>query len=122
MLYLHEVLETKLDHNYSILDGLGQHVFEFVRVDGSRMRLHYHKNGKSDKPVHVSADATYLPGLLQAEVAAGGAAQPAGVATDGTARIFTQEDLQNVAQKRQGIGAAEASRALQILLHYHHGP
>ena len=42
---LFRVIETERDPNYSKVDGRGSHFFEFVRADGSAMRLHYHKNG-----------------------------------------------------------------------------
>ena len=46
------LLEGVLDHNYSRVDSGEKHVFEVVRVDGSRCHLHFHKNGDMDPPVH----------------------------------------------------------------------
>ena len=115
------ILENERDNNYSNFDGHGRHVFEFLRADASLMRLHYHGNGKPDEPTYVGPQAVVLPGLQQPPVAAGGAAQPAGVAGVGAARIFTWEDLRNTAQLRSVVGKNEASTALQTLLHFHHG-
>ena len=110
------IIESERAHNYSNTDGHGKHVFEFLRADGSMMRLHYHKNGKPDEPEHVGQEAIVLPG-----VAAGGAAQPAGVAAVAAARVVTQDDLRTVALARAPVGRDEASSALQTLLHFHHG-
>ena len=68
------ILETERDPNYSNVDGHGKHVFEFLRSDGSGIRLHYHKNGTPDEPTYVGPHAVLLPGLRQRPVAAGGAA------------------------------------------------
>ena len=38
-------IETERDPNYSNTDGHGRHYFEFLRADGSAMRLHYHGRG-----------------------------------------------------------------------------
>ena len=118
---LFRILESERDHNYSNTDGHGRHVFEFLRTDGSIMRLHYHKSGKPDEPTYVGPQAVVLPGLQQPPVAAGGAAQPAGLAAVAAARIFTEDDLRNAALSRTPVGRGEASAALQTLVHYHHG-
>ena len=37
------IIETERDPNYFNYDGHGRHYFEFIRADGSAMRVHYHK-------------------------------------------------------------------------------
>ena len=78
------LLENVRDSNY--FDGHGMHVFEFLRADGSAMRVHYHKNGKHDEPIYVAAQAALLPGSPQLPPDTGGAAQPAGPSTGGAAQ------------------------------------
>ena len=144
------IIETERDPNYSNTDGHGRHFFEFVRADGSAIRLHYHKNGRPDEPTYVGpprgAAQPAVPGAAatQLDVPAGGAAQPA-VPSGGAAQpavprggaaqpavpggdaplLFTLEDLQ--AAMRDGrrpfrtVGRDEASAALQTLLRHHHG-
>ena len=130
------IIETERDPNYSNTDGHGRHFFEFVRADGSAIRLHYHKNGRPDEPTYVGpprggaqlavpgAAATQLDvpagGAAQPAVPRGGAAQPAVPGGD-DALLFTMEHLQEAARSRQVVGRNEASAALQTLLHYHHG-
>ena len=62
-----------------------------------------------------------LPGVRQSPVAAGGAAQPAGVAMVPAARVVTQDDLRKVARGSTTVSRKHASTALQSLLHQFHG-
>ena len=62
-----------------------------------------------------------LPGVQQSPVAAGGAAQPAGVPVHPAAKVVTQEDLPNVPLSRTCVSKEQASFALQVLLHHYHG-
>ena len=59
---LFRILQTERDSNYSNTDGHGKHVFEFLRTDGSIMRLHYHKNGFATYPRRM----TFTEPLLSA--------------------------------------------------------
>ena len=133
---LFRIIETERDPNYSNTDGHGRHFFEFVRADGSAMRLHYHKRGRPDEPTYVgpprgvAQPAKPQPPATQPDVPDGGAAQPA-MPSGGAAQpavpggdaplLFTLEHLQEAARSRQTVGRDEASAALQTLLHYHHG-
>ncbi len=130
------IIETERDPNYSNMDGHGRHFFEFVRADGSAMRLHYHKRGRPDEPTYVGPPrGAAHPAVLgaaatQPDVPGGGAAQPA-VPSGGAAQpavpggdaplLFTLGHLQEAARSRQTVGRDEASAALQTLLHHHHG-
>ena len=100
------------------------------------MRLHYHKNGRTDEPTYVGppGDAAQpaVPGAAatQPDVAGGGAArpavpsgdpaQPAAFAGDAP-QLFTLVHLKEAARSRQVVGRDEASASFQTLLHYHHG-
>ena len=115
------LLENERDSNYSNTDSHGRHVFEFLRCDGSAIRLHYHSNGHTDEPVYVAATAAVLPGAPQVPPATGGAAQPTGLPHAVPGRITTPEDLRTAAVARSCVGREEAGAALRTLLHYHHG-
>ena len=133
---LFRIIETERDSNYTNVDGHGRHFFEFVRADGSAMRLHYHKSGRHDEPIYVGpprgAAQPAMPGAAapQADVPVSGAAEPA-VPSGGAAQpavpggaaplLFTMGHLQEAARSRQTVGRDEASAAFQTLLHHHHG-
>ena len=44
------LLRDVRDPNYIKIDSGERHVFEVTRTDGSVVHLHFHKNGKCDKP------------------------------------------------------------------------
>ena len=54
------IIESERDSNYSNTDGHGRHVFEFLRADGSMMRLHYHKHGRPNEPQLVGPEAMVI--------------------------------------------------------------
>ena len=121
------LLENQRDSNYSNIDGHGRHVFEILRADSSAIRLHYHKSGRVDDPEYVPAGTVALPGAPQLTTIDGDAPQPAG-ASSGAAQpaaapdpvqrmIFTREHLRDTAASRDKIGRAQASAALQTLIH-----
>ena len=47
------LLQNVRDHNYRKNDSGQRHVFEIVCTDGRRWQLHYHKNGRMDKPILI---------------------------------------------------------------------
>ena len=133
---LFRIVDTERDPNYTNIDGHGRHFFEFVRADGSAMRLHYHKKGHIDEPTVVAPPhgvaQTAVPqpratqpevpgdGAAQPAMASGGAAQPAELGGDAPV-LFTLDHLLEAARSRQTIGRNEASTAFQTLLHHYCG-
>ena len=130
------IIETQVDSNYTKEDGHGRHFFEFLRADGSAMRLHYHMRGPPDEtkcvgpPRDAAQPAVYGAAATQADVPGGGAAQTAvrsGGASQpaelgGDASLpFTLEHMEEAARSRQTTGRHEASDALKTLVDHHHG-
>ena len=96
------LLEGVRDSNYAKMDSGERHVFEILRVDTSRVHLHYHKNGSLDDPVLF--DAGRWPSELRVpQNANSGASQP------------TAPDIQ-LNPSQAVIGRREAVLALNLLL------
>ena len=122
------IIETEFDPNYINYDSNGRHYFEFIRADGSAMRLHYHKNGHTDEPIYFGpprgAAHPAAPGAppTQQHAPGGGAAQPAASSGGRHAPLpFTWQRLQEASRLRHQVGRHEASAAFQTLLHHYHG-
>ena len=119
-------LLNQLDNNYTNIDNKGRRVFEVQRIDGSAVRLHYHKSGTCDAPEFIGRMAPTLPGERSQASSSGApqpAAGPAGAAPQLAAQpaLVTMDDVGRVARVRQPLGRKQATIALQILLHAHHG-
>ena len=107
------IIDSEIDNNYSNTDGHGRHVFEFLRTDGSARRLHYHQNGKPDRPTCVGPQAFVLPGLQQPPVPAGGAAQPAHVSLHGGGVVGPSDD--DGAESQDSFTPQEDSQEQSVL-------
>ena len=57
--FFFKLLPHTRDANYMKIDSGERHVFELLRADGVAWQLHFHKNGKMDKPVKVNAHTTF---------------------------------------------------------------
>ncbi len=107
------LLRGVLDTNYARTDAGYRHVFEIRRVDGSCYHLHYHKNGKCDKPSLIPS--THNP------VTGSGASQPA-VAPYQLHNIDYTHDAPLVRHAREllmetpVIGRNEASMACSLIV------
>jgi hypothetical protein len=106
------LLRNVRDPNYIKVDSGERHVFEVTRTDGSAVHLHFHKNGKCDKPEFFET----VPFEIDA-----------GELNHGKARLelpcpTTFADI--VHSEEPGInlplGRNEAAMALQSLLHATH--
>ena len=124
---LFRIIETERDVNYINVDSHGRHYFDFIRANGSAMRLHYHNNGSTDAPIYLAplgAAQPPAPGAAPTlqHAPGGGAAQPA--ASSGGRHVplpVTWQHIQEAARLRHQVGRHEASAAFQTLLHHHHG-
>ena len=106
------LLSDVRDHNYIKLDTGERHVFEVKRSDGSAAHLHFHKNGKLDKPEFFNQRPTQI-----------GAGEPdRGGPRMELHRPATFADIveSETPGDRLPLGRTEATMALESLLHATH--
>ena len=102
------LLSDVVDHNYIKLDSGHRHVFEITRADGSSVHLHFHKNGRCDKPETFRR----VPGEI-------GAAEPHHAkASFAFAKAVTFDEiiLSEAPGDKLPFGRNEATMALESLL------
>ena len=97
------LLQGELDPNYRWVDSGESHVFEVVRVDGSRCHLHFHKNGRMD-PLRQFPS----PGMIRTT--------DSGVSPPIVLPVYYATDIFGSAMETHPIGRNEAHLACQQLL------
>ncbi len=101
------LLETTRDHNYARKDSGEKHVFEFKRVDGSKVQLHFHKNGRADESTLIP------PSKLSAQAVLNSRTAGSHIVTD----VITQESIFNIdATREPPLGRNEAHYSLMAVL------
>lgn len=93
-----------MDFNYIEYDSGEKHIFENVRVDGSTVQLHFHKNGSMDAPHPSPAPSQNTPS---------GAQPPAEWLQP---LVFTAADIVQTVNEHGKIGRNEAHMACMSLL------
>ena len=113
-------LQNERDHNYIKIDSGERHVFELTRIDGSVVRLHFHKNGKCDP--HVPERSKRMnTGAAEPGASSGSSASawPADSSQQSLRPPATYEDIINAStatEKAPPLGRNEARMALDALL------
>lgn len=111
--FLFRLLVHEMDQNYKKIDSGERHVFEAVRIDGSVVQMHFHKNGSMDPP--------RVLGPLDGP-ASGSAPPPAQSAGNRAPEyLFTAAEIrQREDPSVAGIGRNEAHMAALYLLGQEH--